>query len=129
MASTGPWVSKQSAQDILTYTQFFSPIIVFLVFLLAFLSHSILTAPPNEQGKSTASGPGGRPLPRTVSAGAKAKRLEQVKELSPARKAIFSWTSVFLVFAFGGSAALNIIHAVARRDQHWWCGEPVVVSI
>ena len=128
MTAPPPWVSTHRAQAILKYTQYSSPPTLLLVFLVAFVAHSVVTSPPNNDPKVQSLGPGGKPLPRNLSPSAKAKQIEQVADFSPARKAVFNWTSVGLVLTFLATAVLVIAHVLTDRSNNWWCGQAVVVS-
>lgn len=124
-----PWASRRTAQSILVYIHFASPIVLLVVFLVAFTAHSIATAskdavvpaPPDQTG------PGGKPLPQKSSASAKARREEQTLDFSPARKLLFTWLSVGTILTFVGNSIVVILHAVLDRVDHWWCGESVAV--
>lgn len=129
MAASEPWVSNRTAQAMLRFTQFLSPILLFVIFLVAFTFHSISITPPAVKGTMCeALGPGGKPLPRNLSPAAKAKYKQQVADFSPARKAFFNIISLFLTLTFIASAALVIVHALVDRKDNWWCGDSAVVG-
>jgi len=130
MPSSRPWVSNNTAQAILTYVHYASPIILLVFFLGAFTTHSILTASKDDilQPESNQTGPGGKPLPRNTSPSAR-KDEEKQKDLdfSPARKLLFNWLSVAVILTFLGNAVIVIVHALLDRKHEWWCGQSVVV--
>ena len=121
-------VPNHAAADALTYTQFFSPLTLFVVFLVAFVAHSVIVAPPAKDLTVQPLGPGGKPLPRNLSPAAKADQVKQIVDFSPARKALFNWLSVGVLFTLIASAVLAIVHALVKRAENWWCGQSVVVS-
>ncbi len=123
-----PWVSNKTAQDILIYVHYAYPIILLVLFLTATTAHAVLTASKDEvgQAKPDQTGPGGKPLPRTTSPGAKEKT-KKVIEFSPSRKLCFTWISVLAILTFLGDAIIAIVHALTDKKNNWWCGESVVV--
>ncbi|KAL6713899.1 ATP-binding cassette-type vacuolar membrane transporter Hmt1 [Lecanora helva] len=126
-----PWVSNQTAQDILVYVQYSYPIILLFFFLIATTTYAILTAASEDEllpPDPDQTGPGGKPLPRTLSPGAK-KRSEQTIDFSPARKLFFSWLSVAAILTFLGDSILIIVHALVDSKDHWWCGQAGVIYV
>ena len=121
-----PWVSNHTAQNVLVRVHFASPIILISYFLIAFLAHSILTAPKivKIEPSTGQTGPGGKPLPKKVGKGKKEK---PALSFSPARRQLFIWLSVGTILTLLGNAAVVILHALWERDQNWWCGESVAV--
>lgn len=125
-----PWVSDRVAQNILVYLHYVSPIILLAFFLIAFTTHSILTA-SKVDGQPTSSdqtGPGGKPLPRNTSPSAKAGKKNASLDFSPSRKLLFNWLSAGTILTFLGNAATVIVHALLDRKDNWWCGQSVVVG-
>lgn len=122
-------VLDSKAQEIMLYTHYASPIILLIFFLVAFTTHSILTAPKEDvvQAETGQTGPGGKPLPRNSSPTAKAAREKKALDFSPSRKLLFTWLSAAVVLTFLANAATVIVHALLDRKDHWWCGQAVVV--
>ena len=120
-----PWVSNRTAQNILVYTHFSSPIILLAFFLIAFTAQSIYTSSDDAIVKpsSQQTGPGGKPLPTKT----KGKRRRNTLDFSHARKLLFIWLSVGVIATFMASAGVVILHAVLDREDNWWCGESVAV--
>ena len=123
-----PWVSNHAAQDVLVYVHYAYPIILLLFFLFATTAHAVLTASKDEiiQPNPDQTGPGGKPLPRTLSPGAK-KKTQQTIDFSPTRKLFFSWISVAAILTFLGDAVVIIVHALVDKKDNWWCGQSGVV--
>ena len=121
-----PWLSDKTAQDILVYTHFSSPIILLAFFLIAFTAHSIATASSDAVVKPSATqvGPGGKPLPQNT----RGKFRKDALDFSRARKLVFIWLSVGTTVSFLGNAGVVIFHAVVQRKDNWWCGESVAVG-
>ena len=121
-----PWVSNKTAQDILVYIHFSSPIILLAFFLIAFTAHSIVTASKDDvvQPDANQTGPGGKPLPQKT----RGKPIAKPLDFSRARKLAFDWLSAGAVATFLGNAVVVILHAVIKRKDNWWCGESVAVG-
>lgn len=121
-----PAVSNRTAQSILIYIHFASPIILIVFFLVAFTAHSIATASVDTTLKDPQdqTGPGGKPLP---SKSRKTSQESNSLDFSPARKLLFNWLSVGTIATFLANAAVVIAHALVNREEHWWCGESVAV--
>ena len=120
-----PWVSNRTAQGILVYTHFSSPIILLALFLIAFTAHSIITSSDDAvvQPLPERTGPGGKPLPQNI----KGKWRKIALDFSHARKLLFIWLSVGTIITFVANAGVVILHAVLDRKESWWCGESVAV--
>ncbi|KAL8651054.1 MAG: hypothetical protein Q9226_004875 [Calogaya cf. arnoldii] len=123
-----PAVSNKTAQSILIYVHFASPIILVVFFLVAFTAHSIATASVDTTVKDPQdqTGPGGKPLP---SNSRKTSQESNSLDFSPARKLLFNWLSVASITTFLANAAVVIAHALVDREEHWWCGESVAIYI
>lgn len=121
------WVSNRTAQDILVYTHFSSPIVLLALFLISFTAHSILTSSDDVavQPSAKQTGPGGKPLPSKT----KGKRRQNALDFSHARKLLFNWLSVGAIVTFAANAGVVILHAVLARKDSWWCGESVAVRL
>ena len=126
---SAPWASNGTAQGILIYVHFASPLLLLVVFLVAFTTHSIVTAPKGSTVKVSTEqkGPGGKPLPQNKGLRAKADRKLCISEFSPARKLLFTWLSVGTILTFVGNAVVVIVHAIVKRGDSWWCGQHVAV--
>ena len=123
-----PWVSNRTAQSILIYVHFSSPLILLAFFLTAFTAHSIATASNDAvvSADPEQTGPGGKPLPQTS---VKGKKPENTLDFSPARKLLFNWLSVGISVSFVGNAVVVILHTLLDRGENWWCGEATAVCL
>ena len=121
-----PWVSNDTAQGILIYLHYASPICLLVLFLTALATYSIVTAPKREPSQDTSdlTGPGGKPLPKKPKSGKDNARLD----FSPARKRLFIGLSVGAVLTYVADAAGVIVHALWDRRDNWWCGEAKAVG-
>ncbi len=105
--------------------------VLFVVFLVAFVANSVLTAEPSSDSKEPVlTGPGGKPLPRSSARKSKEERekKKKLKDFSPGRKLLFLYLSVGVLATFVGNGANIIIHALTETDNDWWCGEATAVS-
>lgn len=103
--------------------------VLFVVFLVAFVANSILSAEPSSESKDPVlTGPGGKPLPQSSARKSKEERdrRKKLKDFSPGRKLLFLYLSVGLLATFVGNGANIVIHALTQSD--WWCGEATAVS-
>ena len=123
------WISNTTARSILTYAHYACPIILLVFFLVATTAFGVLTASQEELVRASPdqTGPGGRPLPRNTSPGAKKPR-QQLTDFSPARKILFIWISVAAILTFVGNSVVVITHAITNKADQWWCGQAVVVG-
>ena len=125
---TEPWPPASTIQIVLTYAHVLSPIILLVVFLFAFVWHSIAISTTVESLEPLQLGPGGKPLPRGLSSSAKAKKATEMVDYSPGRKYLFTWFSALILLSFIGNAILVIVETLKKRSENWWCGEAFVVS-
>ena len=130
MAST-PVVHDRTADAILLYIHYASPIILLVSFLLVFTVNSIATAAGDYTTAAPAvqTGPGGKPLPQSKSQKAKAQRKILVLDFSPRRKLLFDWISLGVILTFVANAIIVISHALLDREHKWWCGPHVAVCL
>jgi hypothetical protein len=98
-----------------------------LVFLIAFIANSFLSAQPatSQSKEPVLLGPGGKPLPRRKSKeDCEKKKLE---DFSPGRKNVFLYLSIALLASFVAHGFNIVIHALVE-EEGWWCGEATAVS-
>ena len=125
---SGRWLSDRTARGVLDVVHYAYPIILLLVFLVAFTAHSIVTAPSSSTvGKAQAKkGPGGKPLPKNTSPSAKEQLRKESLDFSSAQKTLFNWLLLGVIVTFVGNAVNIVSHAL--KEQPWWCGQAVAVS-
>jgi hypothetical protein len=102
--------------------------VLFVVFLVAFVTNSILSVEASSQSKEPAlTGPGGKPLPQSSARKSKEERerRKKLKDFSPRRKLLFLYLSVGLLATFVGNGVNIVIHAL---KDNWWCGQATAVS-
>lgn len=124
------WVSNPVAQRVLSYLQIAYPIILLILYLLAFTARSIVAAGKEEPvvQESEQLGPGGKPLPPRKNNQPK-KHSTHDLDFSRPRKLLFEWLSVGVILSLGANVAVIIVHALLERKEGWWCGEAPTVSL
>lgn len=138
MAGEGSELSPHSGSPdlppttkLLDFVHFHSAWVLFVVFLLAFIANSILTAEASAETEGPIlTGPGGKPLPSTSALRAKKEResREQSREFSSGKKLLFLYSSAALIGTFVANAVNIVLHALSTGGNGWWCGESMAVS-
>ncbi|KAA8567666.1 hypothetical protein EYC84_008139 [Monilinia fructicola] len=118
-----------TTSTILDLTHFNYPWILLVVFLISFITHSILTAEPSDQSGPMLTGPGGKPLPRSVRRTRQDKDKLKLQDFSPVRKLLFLWLSAGILVTFLGNAINIVVHALDKRENGWWCGEATAIYV
>jgi hypothetical protein len=116
---------------LLEVVHFHFPWVLLLLFIVAYMVHSVATAESSaEPAGPTVTGPGGKPLPRSAK-----KREEEEERLrrkrqdfSPLRKLVFYYLSTGVIVTFVANAANIVFHALTYREDGWWCGEATAVG-
>jgi ATP-binding cassette, subfamily B, vacuolar membrane transporter HMT1/ACLQ len=117
--------------DLLELVHFHYAWVLFVVFLVAFVTNSILSTEPSSESKGPVLlGPGGKPLPRSVARKNKEERekKKKLKDFSRGRKLLFLYLSAGLLATFVANAINIIVHALTKSEKGWWCGEATAVS-
>lgn len=123
---TLPSDTLASAQGLLHYLRIFSPIVLLLAFVIAFIVSSIVSARQLTPTGTTACGPGGRPLPKRTRS--TMEILKDRQKISPRFRLVFQWLAVVVLLTYVVDAAVIVTHAILYRSQHWWRGQATVVS-
>jgi hypothetical protein len=131
-----PQHSREIAAKVLAWIHYFSPAILLVFFLIAFIVQSVLASSPtntknnlqngNGNGFQPVYGPGGRPLPPRRSTGLKRKQAKESDFPRP-RKLLFQCVAIAGTLTFFASAIVIIIHVLTSHERYW-CGEQLVVS-
>ena len=117
--------------DLLKFVHFHYAWVLFVVFLTAFVTNSILSAEPSSELKGPVLlGPGGKPLPPSAARKHKEERekRKKLKDFSRGRKLIFLYLSIGLLTTFVVNAINIIVHALTASENGWWCGQAAAVS-
>ena len=129
MSGANTWTSSVAARQALIYLHYIYPVAILLIFLVVFLIHSIRTAVPEKEfspQESAQTGPGGKPLPDNRKL---ARKSTLSPEFGPGSRLTFCWLSIGVVLTFLADAILICVHALVYREENWWCGKSVAVSI
>jgi hypothetical protein len=123
------WERRNKAlRDALAFLQYAYPIVMLIVFLVAITVRSIWHSNANPNvAKPVTTGPGGKPLPATDPTRNFIKR-KASDDVTPSQKRVFEWLSLAAALTFVGNSVNVIVHALCNRNEHWWCGQPQVVS-
>ena len=127
LTSSERWPSTTAAMELLNFLHYASPIVILFFFILAFAARSIASSRSSAKANSARSaqfGPGGKPLP---------VRSHSFKTILPqtfsrSRKTVFEWLAVGVLLTFVANATVVIVHALVKRQEHWWCGQALTVS-
>jgi hypothetical protein len=98
-----------------------------LIFLVAFIANSFLSAQPAaaESKEPVLLGPGGKPLPRRKSKEEREKKA--LEDFGPGRLQVFLYLSAALLATFVAHGFNIVVHALVE-EEGWWCGEATAVS-
>ncbi|RDW94696.1 putative heavy metal tolerance protein [Coleophoma crateriformis] len=122
--------SMLAVAEVLENTQFNYPWVILIIFLVAFTANSILSSESNDGSVTpTITGPGGKPLPRGALKSKQEKEKRKLQDFSPIRKLVFIWLSALLLGTFIASGTNVVAHAIAERDEGWWCGEATAIYV
>lgn len=122
-------VSLGTSRQVLKYAQITAPPLVLVVFLVAFVTHGIINAPPCDDVEVHAkSGPGGRPLPKRRQSSQQVKEAAKVRDFSPNVKLLFNWLGLFALMTFSINAVLVVLQTIIYFREKWWPGQAAVVS-
>ncbi|KAF8854696.1 hypothetical protein BDZ45DRAFT_706449 [Acephala macrosclerotiorum] len=131
LSSNNGYDGAEAAGTLLKLVHFNYAWVLFVVFLVAFVANSILTAEPSSESKEPIlTGPGGKPLPRSSARKSKEERerRKKLKDFSPGRKLLFLYLSVGLLATLVGNGA-NIIIRSLTSEEGWWCGKATAIYV
>ncbi|PBP27904.1 heavy metal tolerance protein precursor [Diplocarpon rosae] len=121
-----------TSTQLLDLVHFYSSSALFLVFIVAFVTNSVLSAEQATENLGPVRlGPGGKPLPRSSARKSQEEleRKKKDKDFSRGRKWLFFYLSAALLATFVANAVNIIIHALSETEQGWWCGEATAIYI
>lgn len=118
-------MDPHAALELLEYLRTCYPIFLLLLFVVAFVANTVITASKVNKSTTQRMGPGGRPLPRRSlsSAGSTSQGFSQNV------KRVFNALSVAVLLTFLADATIYIVHVMVARSEHWWRGQSVVVRL
>lgn len=118
-------MDPHAALELLEYLRTCYPIFLLLLFVVAFVANTMLTASNYSQNETQRMGPGGRPLPKRSQSGP----FRKTQGFSNTVKRVFNWLSVAVLVTFFADAIIYITHVMVARSEHWWRGQSVVVCL
>ncbi|KAI9049028.1 hypothetical protein LZ554_006876 [Drepanopeziza brunnea f. sp. 'monogermtubi'] len=117
---------------LLNFVHFYSAPALFIIFVVAFVTNSILSAEnATESLGPVRLGPGGKPLPRGTARKNEEEREKRKKDkdFSHGRKLFFFYLSAALLATFVANAINIIAHALTDTADGWWCGEAAAIYV
>ncbi|KAJ6131446.1 hypothetical protein N7523_001906 [Penicillium sp. IBT 18751x] len=118
-------MDPHAALELLEYLRTCYPIFLLLLFVVAFVANTMLTASNSSQNETQRMGPGGRPLPKRSQTGS----FRKTQGFSMTVKRVFNWLSVAVLVTYLADAIIYITHVMVARSEHWWRGQSVVIYI
>ncbi len=122
--------STAAAEVFLEVGQVAAPVVLLLVYLIAFTVYSVRTArndndisPPGPQ----LLGPGGKPLPSNKSNNQRSEAEQE--DFSAGTKRTFQVLTGGVLVSLFGNIVMVIVHALTAREEHWWCGQTATVGV
>lgn len=119
-------MDPHAALELLEYLRTCYPIFLLVLFLVAFVANTMVTARKASRDDSQRMGPGGRPLPkRSRSSGT----FRKTQSFSKTAKRLFNWISVAVIVTYLADATIYVVHVMVARSEHWWRGQSEVVRL
>lgn len=106
------------------------PVIIFVLFLVAFIAFGVINSPRNDGTVTIQSmtGPGGRPLPVRRKSNNQIKEAVETRDFSKTSKNIFAVLTGCILITYALNCASLTIQAITFRDEQWWPGQSAVVG-
>lgn len=116
-------MDPHAARELLEYLRTYYPILLLVLFFVAFVANTMITANRPTNNDSQRTGPGGRALPK------RSRRTSdrQPQGFSKNVKRVFNGLALGVVLTFLADATIYIAHVMIARSQHWWRGQSGVV--
>ncbi|KIX08204.1 uncharacterized protein Z518_02860 [Rhinocladiella mackenziei CBS 650.93] len=107
------------------------PAVVLLVFLIAFVTHGIKTAPDDGDKVKIHSmrGPGGRPLPIRRKSANQVKEAAAFKDLPSGTQTVVKIGQMGIILTFLANAGLLLFETLLNRKDEWWPGQNAVIYV
>ncbi|KAF2263572.1 hypothetical protein CC78DRAFT_496482 [Lojkania enalia] len=123
------WTHAATLSAIVDLLHYAYPIVLLIFFLATFTARSIVASKSNLNiSKPTTTGPGGKPLPTTDPTRNFIKK-KAYDDVTHTQKRVFEWLSAAAALTFVANSANVLVHAIASRNERWWCGKPVVIYL
>lgn len=119
-------MDPHAAREPLEYLRTCYPIFLLLLFVVAFVVNTMVTARKANQDDSQRLGPGGRPLPKRSRS---SRTFHKTKAFSKTVKRFFNWLSVAVLVTYLADATIYVVHVMVASSEHWWRGQSMVVRL
>lgn len=119
-------MDPHAALELLEYLRTCYPIFLLVLFVVAFVANTMVTARKAGRKDSQRMGPGGRPLPERSQS---SRPFRKTQSFSKTVKRLFNWLSVAILVTFLADAANCVVHVMVARSEHWWRGQSMVVRL
>lgn len=119
-------MDPEAARELLDYLRTWYPVLLLVVFVVAFITNTVVIARKANRSDAQNVGPGGRPLPRRSRS---SSALKKTQGFSHTVKQCFNWLSVGILLTFLADATIYIAHVAIARSEQWWRGQSVVIYI
>lgn len=120
-------MDPHAALELLEYLRTCYPLFLLLLFVVAFVANTMVTASKANQNESQRMGPGGRPLPKRSRSSHGTFR--KTKGFSQTVKRFFNWLSVAVLVTYLADATIYVAHVMVASSEHWWRGQSMVVRL
>lgn len=117
-------MDPEAARELLEYLRTWYPVVLLVLFVLAFVVNTMVLARTANQDDAQNIGPGGRPLPRRSRS---PSALKKTQAFSGTVKQCFNWLSAGILLTFLSDSIIYVSHVVIARSEQWWRGQSVVV--
>ncbi|KAJ5103306.1 Vacuolar ABC heavy metal transporter (H.t1.c1) [Penicillium argentinense] len=119
-------MDPQAARELLEYLRTCYPILLLVLFVVAFVANTMVVARKANRQEAQNVGPGGRPLPRRSRSDS---ALKKTQAFSRTVKLCFNWLSAAVLLTFLADATIYVVHVMVARSEQWWRGQSVVIYI
>jgi len=110
------------------YLQFSYPAATLLVFLIGFITNSVLIAKSSQNGGAVRCGLEEKPLSKGLRSTIHKIADAQKHQFSSSARYAFVWLVVGVLVTLVADVSVHISHAIAGHEERWWCGQATVVS-
>ncbi|BCR83068.1 uncharacterized protein ACHE_10470S [Aspergillus chevalieri] len=111
------------------YLQFSYPAATLLVFLIGFITNSVLIAKSSQNGGAVRCGLEEKPLSKGLRSTIHKIADAQKHQFSSSARYAFVWLVVGVLVTLVADVSVHISHAIAGHEERWWCGQATVIYV